>query len=27
MTVATRNTKHFKPLGVPAVNPFEHALP
>ena len=23
MTVATRNTKHFQPLGVPCVNPFE----
>ncbi len=27
MTVATRNTKHFEPLGVKYVNPWDHATP
>ena len=27
MTVATRNTKHFKPLGVKYVNPWSHTTP
>lgn len=26
MTVATRNTKHFKPLGVPCLNPWDATL-
>ncbi len=26
MTVATRNTKHFEPLGVPCVNPWDSNL-
>lgn len=24
MTVATRNTRHFEPLGVPCINPWKH---
>jgi predicted nucleic acid-binding protein len=27
MTVATRNTKHFEPLGVPCFNPWESEAP
>lgn len=27
MTVATRNTKHFEPLGVPCVNPWDTTTP
>ncbi len=27
MTVATRNTKHFEPLGVRYVNPWAHTTP
>lgn len=27
MTVATRNTKHFEPLGVPCLNPWDTTTP
>jgi len=27
LTILTRNTRHFAPLGVPAVNPFEELPP
>jgi predicted nucleic acid-binding protein len=27
LTILTRNTRHFTPLGVPAVNPFEELPP
>jgi predicted nucleic acid-binding protein len=27
MTIATRNTKHFEPLGVPCLNPWDATTP
>lgn len=27
MTIATRNTKHFEPLGVPCLNPWDTTVP
>jgi toxin FitB len=27
LTILTRNTRHFEPLGLPTLNPFEHLPP